>query len=78
MKKKETQVELWRVGRKNETWCERRAGREAEGGESGGGISDQVSRSAVEVWGFLTGVAFSITWLCNLTDERNAAAPPNL
>jgi len=42
------------------TWWERTAEREAEEGESGGGTSDQVSRSAVDVCGFLTGVLLSI------------------
>lgn len=41
------------------TWWERGA-EEAGAGESDGGVSDQVSRSAVEVWGFLTGVLLSI------------------
>jgi hypothetical protein len=44
------------------TWWGR-VEREAEptAGESGGGVSDHVSRSAVEVCGFLTGVLLSIT-----------------
>ena len=43
--------------RRKATWWERAA----EDDEwSGGGVSDQESRSAVEVWGFLTGVLLSI------------------
>jgi hypothetical protein len=45
------------------TWWERVAEREAAeatAGESAGGFSDQVSRSAVDVCGFLTGVLLSI------------------
>lgn len=44
------------------TWWERTEERVAEegAGESAGGVSDQVSRSAVEVCGFLTGVLLSI------------------
>lgn len=46
------------------TWNERaeeRAPEAAFASESAGGISDQVSRSAVELWGFLTGVLLSIS-----------------
>ena len=41
------------------TWWERAP--ETVAGDSDGGTSDQVSRSAVDVWGFLTGVFLSIS-----------------
>lgn len=41
------------------TWWERVGG--AVAGEYSGEFSDHVSRSAVDVWGFLTGVRFSIS-----------------
>lgn len=44
---------------KKVTWWERTAERVAAE-ESAGGVSDHVSRSAVDVWGFLTGVLLSI------------------
>lgn len=53
------------------TWWDRTAEeREAEEGESDGGASDQVSRSAVDVCGFLTGVVLSI-FVFFFFSERN-------
>lgn len=54
------------------TWWDRAEERAAEAaepvaGESAAGFSDQVNRSAVEVWGFLTGVFLSIS-LCLIRD----------
>lgn len=64
-KEEKTSASLYRKRKwehllKKRTWWERAA----EGVEwwGGGGVSDQESRSAVEVWGFLTGVFLSISF----------------
>ena len=50
-----------RQKREGSTLWVRRAGvAESAAGGAEGGVSDQVSRSAVEVWGFLTGTLLSI------------------
>ena len=50
-----------------------REAEEARLGESAGGFSDQVSRSAVDVCGFLTGVLLSILSSLDCTNNESLA-----
>ena len=50
-----------------------REAEEARLGESAGGFSDQVSRSAVDVCGFLTGVLLSIISSFDCTNNESLA-----
>lgn len=62
-------IKEWEHLLKKRTWWERVA-EAVEWSGGGGGDSDQESRSAVEVWGFLTGVFLSIFFIFLLIQRR--------